>query len=72
MIPWTSRSRRAKKSASRSTSETKFRPALEQLEDRRVPAFFTVSTVADLYAAVTAANNLGAGTFSTINIAPGH
>jgi hypothetical protein len=70
MMPWVRRRRGASKLDSQFHRKNKVRPALEQLEDRCVPATFTVSTVAQLYAAVAAAD--AAGGSSTINIKPGH
>jgi hypothetical protein len=47
----------------------KCRPFLEPLEDRSVPSSFTASSVNDLIADITAANNQGGS--NTITLAPG-
>src|SRR5262245_51478726 len=57
--------RRARPPAPRSRP----RLALEQLEDRTVPASFTAASVAELVADINAANLLGGA--NTINLSPG-
>jgi FtsP/CotA-like multicopper oxidase with cupredoxin domain len=68
MLMWVRRRRTSNQSVPQDRRNNKYLPNLETLEDRLVPAVFTVHNAAQLAAAITAADGAPG---STINLTPG-
>ncbi len=71
MMQWIRRRLNAMKKPIQSKRKPNFRPGLESLADRLVPATFTVNNASQLTSAVVAANANGPG-LDTINLNPGY